>query len=129
MASITRFVSLGFLTWIQTTPVCLAGWSFPSIIGANNNSLPGCTIHTDPFVFYNVISGNGANGLLVDNSNGTTIQAKFFGMEADNNTALGNGTNGVIKARPQTPTWAAHSARQRRRVQRAKRHRGGQHGQ
>jgi Right handed beta helix region len=67
-----------------------------AIISANNNSLIGCTIHTDPFVFYNVISGNGANGLLVDNSNGTTIQANFFGMGADNNTALGNGTNGVI---------------------------------
>ena len=47
-------------------------------------------------MFYNVISGNGANGLLVDNSNGTTIQANFFGMGANNNTARGNATNGVI---------------------------------
>lgn len=67
-----------------------------AIVGANNNSLLGCTIHTDPFVFYNVISGNGADGLLVDNSNSTTIQANFFGMGADNNTALGNAQNGVV---------------------------------
>jgi hypothetical protein len=67
-----------------------------AIVQANNNSLLGCTIHTDPFVFYNVISGNGGNGLRVTNSNNTTIQANFFGMGADNNTAVGNGENGVL---------------------------------
>jgi parallel beta-helix repeat protein len=67
-----------------------------AIFHANNNSLLGCTIQTDPFVFYNVISGNGGNGLRVTNSNGTTIQANFFGMGADNNTALGNVQNGVV---------------------------------
>jgi hypothetical protein len=67
-----------------------------AIIQANNNSLLGCTIQTDPFVFYNVISGNGANGLTVDNSNGTTIQANFFGMGANNDTAVGNALNGVV---------------------------------
>jgi hypothetical protein len=55
-------------------------------------------------VFYNVISGNGANGLLVDNSNGTTIQANFFGMGADNNTALGNAQNGVVVEGSSTQT-------------------------
>jgi Right handed beta helix region len=67
-----------------------------SIQEANDNSLLGCTIQTDPFVFYNVISGNGGNGLSVDNSNNTTIQANFFGMGANNDTALGNALNGVI---------------------------------
>ena len=51
-----------------------------AIVNANNNSLLGCTIQNDPFVFYNVISGNGGNGLRVTNSNDTTIQANFFGM-------------------------------------------------
>ncbi len=67
-----------------------------AIVQANNNSLLGCTIQTNPFVFYNVIDGNGANGLLVDNSNGTTIQANFFGMGANNNIAVGNELNGVV---------------------------------
>ncbi|HEV3343739.1 MAG TPA: right-handed parallel beta-helix repeat-containing protein [Pirellulales bacterium] len=67
-----------------------------AIVQANNNSLLGCTIHTNPFVFYNVVSGNGANGLLVNNANGTTIQANFFGMGANNNTAVGNALNGVV---------------------------------
>ncbi len=63
---------------------------------ASNNSLLGCTIQTDPFVFYNVISGNGGNGLSVTNSNNTTIQANFFGMGANNDTAVGNALNGVV---------------------------------
>ncbi len=67
-----------------------------AIVGANNNSLLGCTIQTQPFVFYNVISGNGGNGIRVTNSNGTTIQANFIGIGADNQTALGNALNGVL---------------------------------
>ena len=67
-----------------------------AIVQANDNSLIGCTFQDNPFVFYNVISGNGGNGLRVTNSNGTTIQANFFGMGADNNTAVGNTLNGVL---------------------------------
>jgi hypothetical protein len=75
-----------------------------AIVQANDNSLIGCTIHDDPFVFYNVIDGNGANGLLVDNSNGTTIQANFFGMGANNDTAVGNALNGVVVEGTSTQT-------------------------
>jgi hypothetical protein len=67
-----------------------------AIVNANSNSLIGCTFQQDPFVFYNVISGNGANGLRVTNSNDTTIQANFFGLGADNRTGLGNTLNGVL---------------------------------
>ncbi len=67
-----------------------------AIQNANGNSLIGCTFQQDPFVFYNVISGNGGNGLRVTNSNNTTIQANFFGMGADNDTAVGNQLNGVV---------------------------------
>lgn len=63
---------------------------------ADGNSLLGCTFQQDPFVFYNVISGNGGNGLRVNNADDTTIQANFFGMGADNGTAVGNLGNGVI---------------------------------
>lgn len=67
-----------------------------AIVGAHGNSLIGCNLRQDPFVFYNVLSGNGGNGLRVTNSNDTTIQANFFGMGADNDTAVGNGLNGVV---------------------------------
>ncbi|QDU27141.1 hypothetical protein ETAA8_22260 [Anatilimnocola aggregata] len=67
-----------------------------AIVGANGNSLIGCTLLEDPFVFYNVVSGNGGNGLRVTNSNDTTIQANFFGLGADNDTAVGNALNGVV---------------------------------
>lgn len=63
---------------------------------ADFNSLIGCNLVQDPFVYYNVISGNGGNGLRVTDSDGTTIQANFFGIGADNNTAVGNGLNGVL---------------------------------
>jgi parallel beta-helix repeat protein len=66
------------------------------ILQASNNSLIGCTFQDNPFVFYNVVSGNGANGLQVTNSNNTTIQANFFGMGANNDTAVGNAQNGVV---------------------------------
>ena len=67
-----------------------------AIDGADNNALIGCTFQTSPFVYYNVIGGNGGNGLRVTNSNSTTIQANFFGVGADNNTPVGNGLNGVL---------------------------------
>jgi len=67
-----------------------------AIRNANGNMLIGCTFQQDPFVFYNVISGNGRNGLRVTNSSNTTIQANFFGMGADNNTAVSNMQNGVV---------------------------------
>ena len=47
-------------------------------------------------MFYNVISGNGGNGIRVTNSNDTTIQANFIGIGADNQTPLGNALNGVL---------------------------------
>jgi hypothetical protein len=66
------------------------------IDNANSNALIGCTFQDNPFVYYNVISGNGGNGLRVTNANSTKIQANFFGMGADNNTAVGNARNGVV---------------------------------
>jgi hypothetical protein len=67
-----------------------------AIVNANGNSLIGCTFQQDPFVFYNVISGNGGNGLRVASSNDTTIQANFIGLGADNQTPVGNLLNGVL---------------------------------
>jgi parallel beta-helix repeat protein len=67
-----------------------------AIVGANFNSLIGCTSTDSPFIYYNVLSGNGGNGLRVDNSNYTKIYANFFGLGKDNQTPVGNSGNGVV---------------------------------
>ncbi len=66
------------------------------IVNSNDNSLIGTFRNLDPFVFYNVVGGNGANGLRVRNSDNTVVHANFFGLGADNNTAVGNALNGAV---------------------------------
>jgi len=68
------------------------------IFQANGNSLIGCSFTESPFVYYNVISGNGGNGLWINNANNTTVQGNFFGLGANNSSAVGNGMNGVVVA-------------------------------
>uniref|UniRef100_A0A6C0AFJ8 Uncharacterized protein n=1 Tax=viral metagenome TaxID=1070528 RepID=A0A6C0AFJ8_9ZZZZ len=66
------------------------------IQNSDNNSLTGCKIYNDPFVYYNVISGNGKNGLDIKNSRNTTVQGNFFGLGADNNSVIPNKMNGCV---------------------------------
>lgn len=63
---------------------------------ASRNSLVGCTFVNNPFVYYNVISGNGRNGLRVTDSDNVVVQGNFFGVGADNTTLIGNRGNGVL---------------------------------
>ncbi len=65
---------------------------------ADDNSLIGCTFEQNPFVFYNVISGNGENGLRITDADDTTVQANFLGIGADNATAVANAKNGLLVA-------------------------------
>jgi hypothetical protein len=67
-----------------------------AIDGADGNQLIGCTLRQDPFVFYNVISGNGGNGLRINNANNTTVQANFMGVGANNATVVANGGDGLL---------------------------------
>jgi hypothetical protein len=67
-----------------------------AIVKASANQLVGCTFEQSPFVFYNVLSGNGGNGLRITNSNNTTVQANFMGAGADNSTVVANGGNGLL---------------------------------
>jgi len=62
---------------------------------ADRNSLTGCRLRNNPFVYYNVISANGGDGLLIDDSDGTTVQGNFFGIGANNTSVLGNLRNGI----------------------------------
>lgn len=58
-------------------------------------SLVGCKIWNNPFVYYNVISGNDKCGILVQDSTLTTIQGNFIGISATNAIAVPN-SNGVV---------------------------------
>ena len=66
-----------------------------AIVKANGNSLIGCDIQQDPFVYYNVISGNGGNGVQSP-TNDTTIQANFMGIGADNASIVANARDGLL---------------------------------
>lgn len=66
------------------------------IRNANNNQLIGCTFEDNPFIYYNVLSGNGGNGLHVADSNAILIQANFFGAGANNASMVPNGGHGIL---------------------------------
>ncbi|WP_165070805.1 beta strand repeat-containing protein [Paludisphaera rhizosphaerae] len=63
---------------------------------ADGNSLIGCTVQNSPFVYYNVLSGNGGNGLRVTNSNDITVHANFMGVGANNAVIVANGGDGLL---------------------------------
>src|SRR6266545_3498655 len=65
------------------------------INGANNNSLVGCKFINNPFVYYNVLSGNGKNGLRITNSKNSVVQGNFFGIGADNTATVSNRLDGI----------------------------------
>ena len=60
------------------------------------NSLTGCKFVNNPFVYYNVISGNGRNGLYVTSSSNVTVQGNFFGIGANNAALVGNRGDGIL---------------------------------
>jgi hypothetical protein len=65
------------------------------IKNANRNSLIGCRFVNNPFVYYNVLSANGGNGLRITDSNDVTVQANFFGVGANNTNVLPNRGDGI----------------------------------
>lgn len=67
-----------------------------AIIDADFNSLHGCTVVDNPFIYYNVISGNLGNGIHVTDSDHVTIRANFVGTGANNAVMVGNGLDGVL---------------------------------
>ena len=67
-----------------------------AINGAGLNALIGCGVTNNPFVYYNVVSGNGGNGLHVTSSDNVTVQGNFFGIGADNTTIVANAGDGIL---------------------------------
>ncbi len=66
-----------------------------AIENSANNSLIGCTLRQDPFVFYNVVSGNGRDGVRLTNANNATVQANFLGIAANNSVTIPNAGEGL----------------------------------
>ena len=59
-----------------------------TLINADNNSLRGTRRNEKPFIYYNVVSGN---GLRVRDSNNTIIHANFLALGSDKSTVVTNG--------------------------------------
>jgi parallel beta-helix repeat protein len=66
------------------------------IAGAPGNSLAGCKFVNNPFVYYNVISGNRRNGLRITSSDNVTVQGNFFGVGANNTAIVKNQLDGIL---------------------------------
>jgi parallel beta-helix repeat protein len=60
------------------------------------NSLIGCKFVTNPFVFYNVVSGNRGNGVRISSSDNVAVQGNFFGVGANNTTIIANDGDGIL---------------------------------
>jgi len=56
----------------------------------------GCKFVNNPFVYYNVISGNRQNGLRVTSSGNVTVQGNFFGVGANNTAIVKNRLDGIL---------------------------------
>jgi hypothetical protein len=63
---------------------------------APGNSLVGCKFVNNPFVYYNVISGNHQNGLRVTSSDNVTVQGNFLGAGANNMAIVKNRLDGIL---------------------------------
>ena len=63
---------------------------------SHSNIFKGCDLNQDPFVYYNVVSGNKLNGFHIHDSNGTIIQGNFSGINSQNSTSVANSQNGLL---------------------------------
>src|SRR5579872_1146947 len=66
------------------------------IVRANNNQLIGCKFVNNPFVYYNVISGNRGNGLRITDANNSVVQGNFLGSAANNASIVRNRLDGIL---------------------------------
>jgi parallel beta-helix repeat protein len=66
------------------------------ISNSARNTLAGCKFVNNPFVYYNVISGNGLNGVRITSSPDATVQGNFFGSAANNSSVVPNRRNGIL---------------------------------
>ena len=66
------------------------------IVDSPGNELTGCKFRNNPFVYYNVLSGNRGNGLRITNSDDVIVQGNFFGAGANNTNIVANNRDGIL---------------------------------
>ena len=59
-------------------------------------SIVGCSLKTESFVYYNIISGNTGNGIEITDSTDIKVQGNFIGINAKNEDELSNNKNGIL---------------------------------
>jgi parallel beta-helix repeat protein len=95
--STDNVLSGNYIGTVATGTAALAnGGDGVMVEDANRTQFLGCTLYQNPFVYYNVISGNRGHGVRVRNSNNVVVQANFLGMGSDNATSVPNGGNGLL---------------------------------
>ncbi|MGA8575207.1 MAG: hypothetical protein WB609_05875 [Candidatus Cybelea sp.] len=66
------------------------------IVDSAGNALIGCKFVNNPFVYYNVLSGNRGNGVRITNSDDAVVQGNFFGIGANNTNIVANNRDGIL---------------------------------
>jgi trimeric autotransporter adhesin len=72
------------------------GYNGIDIESANGNAITGCGFYQKPFVYYNVVSGNGKNGIVVNNSTNIIFQGNYVGISALDSNRVPNAKDGLL---------------------------------
>ena len=72
------------------------GFNGVDIESANGNAIVGCGLYQKPFVYYNVIGGNGKNGIVVNNSTNIFFQGNYVGISALDSNRVPNHADGLL---------------------------------
>lgn len=90
-----NFIKGNFIGTDKTGTLCRGNFDGIFVEDSKYTYIEGCKIFNNPFVYYNVISGNKNNGIFINNSKLTTIQGNFIGNSSKNNARVPN-KNGVV---------------------------------
>jgi Domain of unknown function (DUF4214)/Right handed beta helix region len=96
--SLTNFVAGNFIgtTFTGNAPLGNTLDGIAILDGSNDNAIEGTFVDEKPFIFFNVVCANGGNGLRIDDSDNTLVHANYFGLGANDSTALGNALDGAL---------------------------------
>ena len=98
-ASTQNVLNGNFIGTDVTGNTALGNGSLGVFINAPNTFIVGCSVDDEPFVYYNVISGNSSSllgfGMVIDGDD-CVVHANFVGIGMDDKTPVPNGMDGVM---------------------------------
>lgn len=71
------------------------GGSGAFISNSSYIDIMGCSINDNPFVYYNIFSGNKGDGIEISDAQNVTIQGNFVGIASNNAIMIPNSLNGI----------------------------------